>query len=137
MQDINYPLPNDPHGYTQGGIQQGQQNGYMGRQGLRTPKRVSRDNTMLRLAPPQFGIPSVVEQDRAAPKAAGFGFSAYTGPIQNAGYAGILAENPVTDPSFGGGGAVLPTTYGAVGGSLFGGGGLNGPRPPRPSIFTR
>ena len=127
MRNIDYPEPRGPHGYMQGGLAHGETSnasagdnqgesvrgdiGY----GLRSqyrmkqppnknnlPRQVSSGQTNLQTTLPSFGIPNVT--NRVSPPEAGFGAGTYPGPIQNAGYAGALAMNPILDPSFGGGG---------------------------------
>ena len=56
-----------------------------------------------------FGIPSVT--NRQAPAAAGFGSSAYPGPLQNRGYTGVSSVTPFIDPSFGGGAGQMFSQY--------------------------
>ena len=71
--------------------------------------RVTRDNTSLNHTTGAFGIPSVT--NRQAPAAAGFGSSAYPGPLQNRGYTGVSSVTPFIDPSFGGGAGQMFSQY--------------------------
>jgi hypothetical protein len=118
MYGVDYPEPRGPHGYTQGGLafgdtsnasaSDGGKRGY----GLRSqyrmkqPKQVVGGSTSIQTTPPNFGIPGVTDADRTSPVQAGFGQSAYPGPIQNAGFVGMPSQSPISDPSFGGGGSV-------------------------------
>ena len=126
MQNIDYPEPRGPHGYMQGGLayggtsnaSAGDNQGDFGQGGMgggkftsmrsqyrmKQPRRRGRGQTNLQTTLPSFGIPNVT--NRVSPPEAGFGAGAYPGPIQNAGYAGALAMNPILDPSFGGGGGI-------------------------------
>ena len=126
MQNIDYPEPRGPHGYMQGGLayggtsnaSAGDNQGDSGQGGMgggkftsmrsqyrmKQPRRRGRGQTNLQTTLPSFGIPNVT--NRVSPPEAGFGAGAYPGPIQNAGYAGALAMNPILDPSLGGGGGI-------------------------------
>jgi hypothetical protein len=133
MLDINYPEPRDPKGYVQGGLAHGDQtynasaqdsepHGYGMRSQfrMRLPRQVSRGNTTIGTSPASFGIPGLTDADRSSPIQSGFGMGGYIGPIQNAGYVGISAQTPITDPSFGGGGGIpyVPGAGGTAGGSV-------------------
>ena len=133
MRNIDYPEPRGPHGYMQGGLayggtsnaSAGDNQGDFGQGGMgggkftsmrsqyrmrqppnknNLPRQVSSGQTNLQTTLPSFGIPNVT--NRVSPPEAGFGAGTYPGPIQNAGYAGALAMNPILDPSFGGGGGI-------------------------------
>ena len=120
---VNYPQPLGPHGYTQGGLAHGNQNqqGYshLGMK-INMPRQAGRGETSIKTTPQSFGISGLTDSDRSSPMQAGCGHGSYIGPIQNAGYAGLQAQSPISDSSFGGGGG-LPYIPGG-GGGAFGGG---------------